>query len=238
MRSLLMLCLLLSLAFSKKASGDAGTENLTGSWFTLTLNGALIKDTPWKFSSDLSLRVSEQSSSLSQSPGQVLAASIIRPGIGYKFDGNLLLYVGYLYQASEPPYSSRQSYENRLWQQLQYPSHLANGGEFLNRIRLEQRSVTHGTARNWRWRQNIRWTQPYNDNRFFVLSEELFYNLNSVPWGPKAGFDQNRFFIGQGYHLSKHSSFEVGYLNNYQQRHSRANLQVHALALNLSYNIH
>jgi hypothetical protein len=39
------------------------------------------------------------------------------------------------------------------------------------------------------------------------LGKEIVYNY----------FDQNRFFIGLGYHVNSHDSIQLGYMNVFQQ---------------------
>ncbi len=48
--------------------------------------------------------------------------------------------------------------------------------------------------------------------RASVASNELFWNLNSTPSGPQAGFDQIRPYLGVSYRLSRQARVEMGYL--------------------------
>lgn len=42
----------------------------------------------------------------------------------------------------------------------------------------------------------------------------MFAALDDTDWGQRAGFDQNRAFIGLGVRLSASARLEAGYLNN------------------------
>ena len=48
-----------------------------------------------------------------------------------------------------------------------------------------------------------------------VIWDEVFFGLNDTDWGQNSGFDQNRFYVGPAYRLSKNWRVEIGYLNNH-----------------------
>ena len=52
----------------------------------------------------------------------------------------------------------------------------------------------------------------------FVVFDEIFVNLNGISngssgqrFGPEAGFDQNRFFVGFNYEFMKQFNVDLGY---------------------------
>ena len=218
------------------ASGFA-TENLFGSWNTLIVNGTLIKDSPWRYYFDAAIRETQRSQA--QNPDQhfVVGAILLRPAIGYQFNSQSSSHIGYLYHFSEPPYASKEYHENRYWQQYQHLSKTESYGDFQNRMRLEQRTVDIGSGTCFRWRQNIKWSQPLSGDWSFIINEEFFYNLNSVSWGPRAGFDQNRLFLGPALKISDSAKIEFGYMNNYVHRNGKADLVNNLLSLNFSINV-
>lgn len=186
------------------------TEKLMGSWNTLIINGTLIKDSPWRYYFDSALRETQRSKT--QDPDQhfVVGAALLRPALGYQLSPQSIVHIGYLYQFSEPPYASKEYHENRYWQQFQHLLKTENFGDFQNRIRLEQRTVDIGSGTCFRWRQNLKWSRPLSGDWSLIINEELFYNLNSASWGPRAGFDQNRLFLGPGLKLSENTKVELG----------------------------
>ena len=55
-------------------------------------------------------------------------------------------------------------------------------------------------------------------NTSFVVFDEIFVNLNGISngtsgqrFGPEAGFDQNRFFVGFNYEFMKQFNMDLGY---------------------------
>ena len=91
-----------------------------------------------------------------------------------------------------------------------------------SRTRLEQRFVETDGDTGWRLREFVKTTVPLAaDNRTFAsVWDELFWDLNDTDWGQRAGFRQNRVFVGPGWFLddAKKVSIEVGYLNQWVDR--------------------
>lgn len=143
-----------------------------------------------------------------------LGVSILRPGVGWRVSDNLDLWTGYariVSRAGDAP----EIEEDRLWQQATYPVTDILGGKLSGRTRLEQRFRETGADTGWRLRQFARWERRFAGSPFSVLlADELFINVNDADWGQRAGFDQNRLFIGGALRLSKQARFEAGYLNN------------------------
>jgi hypothetical protein len=84
--------------------------------------------------------------------------------------------------------------------------------------RLEERTVNIGPGVSYRARQQAILIDPLDPDWSLVATEEYFVNLNTVSWGPVAGFDQNRLFVGVGYQMDSRWRTEFGYLNNYINR--------------------
>lgn len=67
------------------------------------------------------------------------------------------------------------------------------------------------------------------------ISDELFVNLRDTDWGARAGFDQNRLFIGPGVELAQGGRVDVGCLNVFTRRAGQQDLMAYAVAMNLVF---
>ena len=66
-----------------------------------------------------------------------------------------------------------------------------------------------------------------------VLINETFFHLNDADWGPRAGFDQTRTFVGGARRLNSNVRVELGYLHVYLKRPGEADDSlIHAISLN------
>ncbi|MEK6246540.1 MAG: DUF2490 domain-containing protein, partial [Planctomycetales bacterium] len=126
--------------------------------------------------------------------------------------------------------------ENRIWQQLTWSDRI---GRFscLLRPRLEQRFLTSGNDMGLRFRQFVKLWRPLSyDPRFSLVSwDELFIHLNDTDWGARAGFNQNRLFVGVGWDPNSNDRWrtEIGYL--YQEINVPGvgnNMSNHILSIN------
>jgi len=161
----------------------------------------------------------------------------IRLGFGYNFDKENSVMLGYLYQYSQPPYAKTDVNENRAWQQYMNVQDFKETGKLQFRSRFEQRTLEEGEGTALRARQQIKYSYPMDKMWGFAVSEEVFVNLNSVSWGPVAGFDQNRFFIGPYMQLNDDVKVEVGYQNVFVLKDLVDDQMNHLLGINLYYNI-
>lgn len=159
---------------------------------------------------------------------------LLRPAIIRKLsDGVSTLALGYGWT---PLLSPNFQTENRLWQQFQteFRPHETES-KMIFRTRLEQRRIesTHQTAH--RLRQMVRWLSGISVGPEdwglgkLAISDEVFFNLNTVPRGPQGGFDQNRIFLGSHFKVSDSVWWEAGYLNAWVARPSREDRMIHAL---------
>jgi uncharacterized protein DUF2490 len=100
---------------------------------------------------------------------------------------------------------------------------------------MEQRFVSTGSETGWRLRQLIKVTRRVASGTIWsaVVSDEYFLNLNSADFGPTAGPDRNRFFVGPSVSLRKTVFVEIGYLNQYTFRSNGPDRNDHLLATNL-----
>lgn len=234
------------ISFSVFADGSEGSEQLSGIWSTLIINGKFGKDSPWIYYGDVAIRSSENHKDKNgDGTGYAIGAVPVRFGVGYQFDKtnydkmsstNSVL-SGYLFQYSEPPYAKFAVYENRTWEQFLNVLDFGEWGKLQNRSRFEQRTVTYMGETALRWRQAIKYTYPINKDWGMSIGEEFFANMNTVGWGPVGGFDQNRVFVGPTYKINDETKVEFGYLNNYVNKDLKSDLNNHVFVLNFYYNV-
>jgi hypothetical protein len=109
--------------------------------------------------------------------------------------------------------------ESRLYQQLLYTPRLGPV-RLMSRSRMEQRLLTGVPGTSHRFRTLLRGATPLDAGGAFslIVWDEVFFHLNTVEGGPRAGFDQNRAFLGAGWRLTPHVTLEFGYLNTFIRR--------------------
>ncbi len=132
-----------------------------------------------------------------------------RPAFGYKLAKQFSLWQGYAWLGNFRPTFK---WEHRLYQQMLYHAIF----KFLtlqSRTRFEQRFIESTNAVSLRGRTQLRINIPMTQKRdwLFVVSDEVFFHLNSVQNGPQSGFDQNRLFVGTNFQFSPQISLDVGY---------------------------
>jgi Protein of unknown function (DUF2490) len=143
-----------------------------------------------------------------------LDVSILRPGVGWRVNGQLDVYVGYASVTQHRDTGDIE--EDRIWQQLVYPIADIAGGKLTGRTRLEQRFRDTGGDTGWRLRQFLRYGRPIDGTSFgIVASTEVFVGLNEADWGQADGFDQNRLFLGASWQITPQLRLEGGYLNQH-----------------------
>lgn len=101
--------------------------------------------------------------------------------------------------------------EYRIWEQLMWRKPFSAG--LASRTRIEQRRAFETSEWAVRFRERAYWTIPCNETFSFVLSDEFFLNLKSVPWVTTSTLDQNRIFIGFFYQLTPNLGLNVSYMN-------------------------
>ncbi|GAB4205703.1 MAG: DUF2490 domain-containing protein [Sandaracinaceae bacterium] len=135
------------------------------------------------------------------------AALLVRPGLSWRVHPAFFLTVGYAWTPSWRQRPEPRSWgsldftdEHRVWEQaLLVSQDDASGIGGQVRVRLEQRLRTSGGGDvGLRLRVFLRGQVPLVPDRsvLFVLWDELFVPLSDADWGQRAGFDQNRLFVG------------------------------------------
>lgn len=160
---------------------------------------------------------------------------LLRPAIGWKVNERLTLYQGYAYVENRGT-PSRVSIEDRSFQEINWTIGEFSGVKLSSRTRFEQRWQSTGRDVGFRLRGNLRAAFPLTqeaDSVSVVGSAETFVALNDTDWGPRAGFDRLRTFIGLAIPIGGKSTVEVGYLNQ-TARAPGIGVEIdHILSLNL-----
>lgn len=175
---------------------------------------------------------------------------LIRPGVHYKLNKTVTLSAGYTYSRNYKP--NKKFNENDAWEQLML-SHKSGKSSFKHRFRLEQRFIDNivqvpngdfvkdGTNFGMRFRYRFTWSMPLirvkNDKSIGITAfDEIWLNTEKgiVP----RSVNQNWFYAGLSYPLSKKTSIGIGYLDAYAPIGGGHNfVDNHILQTTLKYHI-
>lgn len=157
-----------------------------------------------------------------------------RAALGIRVNKTTVLSQGYVYTRTSPS-PGVITHEHRPFQQAIF--RIAGNGKgttVIGRARLEERILEGSGDVALRARQWVRVNVPLGGGFFGIGTGELFVNVNSADWGPRAGFDQFRVFGGIGVPLARGLWIEGGYMNQYVNRHQRPDRMNHNISLTLS----
>jgi len=160
-----------------------------------------------------------------------LSTSIARLGITYHVHDQLRFTAGYAFVNHFPAdgHSDISQPEHRPWQQVQWTTPVKRS-RVIQALRLEERfrrkikdddELADGYLFNYRVRHNMMVMIPLGWRTFergalsAVLNNELMVNFGKEIVNNY--YDQNRFFIGLGYHFDPNKNIQVGYMNVFQQ---------------------
>jgi hypothetical protein len=157
--------------------------------------------------------------------------NVVRVGIMYYLNDVTRITAGYAwinYFPDEGHWAVSQP-EHRPWQQIHWQTQYAKSS-LSHRLRLEERyrrkilndsTLADGYNFNFRARYNLVFQVPLSrrgivPNTFsFITSDEIMVNFGrQIVYNY---FDQNRFFVGFGYHPNTVDQLQIGYLNIFQQ---------------------
>lgn len=172
-------------------------------WTALNVSGPVARDSRWLVWFDGHARLTE---------GDGADISILRPGVGYRMNPKLDVWVGYARVTRHEAASD--IVEHRLWQQATYPIGEAAGGRITARTRLEQRFRDQGDT-GWRLRQQVRYARPIATSVSAIAWNETFVGLNETDWGQGKGLNLSRTFLGLGWSPTPRYRVEAGYLNQH-----------------------
>ncbi len=232
--------MLSSLALSGPAAADAPGDDLsdfqvwgnitaTGNWGFINPANPTLKKLRWW--AEGQGRFGDNASHFSQ--------SLIRPGLGYQLTDTTSIWVGYAWAPTTAPFAKKPFDEHRVWQQVLWRDKFSFG-TVQARSRLEERTASElGNGVGMRYRQLLKLSVPlsFAPGFSYVIQDEVFVALNTVDWIPRRGIDNNRFFTGIAYAITKEITGEIGYMNHYIWRHHPTpNLMDHILSINVLAN--
>ena len=209
-----------------------GMEQIFGLLGDVSLSGNFGEGSPFLYETDLLLAGAQGGSMLGASGQSILfAAAGSYNSLGYRLDPHHAFHLGYGFQHVLPPLAGQPTNENRGFQQYTFDETTPYGDLKLS-SRLEERTVNIESGLALRVRQQFQFTRPLTPEWYLVGIDEVYFNLNTVSWGPATGFDQNRLFLGFGYHFTPEIRGEIGYMNNYINRDLVDDLDVDFLVMN------
>lgn len=157
------------------------------------------------------------------------AAILIRPGVSWRVADTVWLTLGYAWTPSWRRTMEPRSWgdldftsEHRIWQQaLWAPSHAESRTAYQVRVRVEERFRDQGPFDvGVRLRIFVRGQVALDAEGVVILGlwDEVFVPLSDSAWGQRAGFDQNRLFVGFGFNVAPRIRIDVGYTNQWIPR--------------------
>ncbi|WP_198290678.1 DUF2490 domain-containing protein [Methylophilus sp. 5] len=206
-RNLHPYCYLCILILGVSAQAWAGPEEDGSYWHTLRLQGTLpAQNLYWNM--DFNPRYRNE--------GKHIDYLYYRPAIFYKPNPKTSLWLGHDTIIGHPAGKSAY-HENRWWEQFQYQFDPIASITFTNRTRVEEREREGFHDVGYRLREMIKSSTPLKNHSklSFVVSNELFINVDKTDWGARRGFDQNRFFVGLNWKITERCNLETGYLNQF-----------------------
>lgn len=164
-----------------------------------------------------------------------LSQLIIRPGIGYKLNDNLILWQGY---AWAPNFAPKFRNENRIWHRIDLSKNFSKF-KLINSFRLEERFIENSGGTSLRGRYTLQIEYPFDTRKLWslILSNKFYFNFYSVAKGPEGGVEQNRIFIGINKKISDHVMLETGYQLQHLLKKGRPDRRlIHAIISNIYLN--
>ncbi len=163
---------------------------------------------------------------------------LIRLMPGYQIHKNISLYIGYTWLPTDLP-NRPTVHEHDINQAISWFV-LQGWGRFSGRTMLEERFIEKQNQVGVRIRQKFRADYPLvglSKQLKLIVWDEAFFNLNSVNWGPVAGFDQNRAFAGLGWQFDQEGRYtlELGYMNLYINHGAKVDYMNHLLFTNMQF---
>lgn len=194
-------------------------------WFNVNATGTMPLEN-WRWYAELQPRWRQE--------GEQLDQVLVRPAVSYALSKQASVWLGYAYMVTHPV-GKPAFEENRLWQQFLYKFSPIHSLNIQSRTRYEQRFIENSVDTGYKLRQMFRFTLPsgLSPQLQWVLYDEYFINLNNTDFGAQKGFDQNRAFIGGNWAFNPNAKLEIGYLNQYVNRHKNSDAENHVLSTTL-----
>lgn len=193
-------------------------------WTTVSVQGRVATDSPWRWSSDSLVRARDGAGTLDFVAERIMVTRDVarRSSVG----------VGYAHGQGFTDAGSLR--EHRFVQQYAW-SRGSVSRRLSLKTRVEERFVTGQDAMLLRVRQQVRITWPLlpRQGLLGVATEELFVRANSTKL-TRRGFDSNRVFVGVARPLTPRSSMEIGYLHVLSRSASGAYRRSHVMSATLA----
>lgn len=187
---------------------SGAVELHTKAWAGVVHIGQLSENKQYKYYLDSRLELEDDKYKFEE--------AYVSVGIGYQTTRNLILFLGNTYKVAIKLNGATQQ-EYRLWQQSNWTVMKNSFYSVASVTRLEERWCFEATQVAVRLREKVVVRVPFRNwvKHSFVVSDEIYLNLNHPAWVNPKFFDQNRAFIGVGTAVSKYTSFDLGYMNQY-----------------------
>ncbi|MBN3582620.1 DUF2490 domain-containing protein [Algoriphagus aestuarii] len=213
--------------FSIYSFGQSGPdEGQLGTWYMYFYNKSF-KNSQFGIQGDLQLRL--------WSPVSDLEQLLLRSGLTYTPENaNILFTLGYANITTGAfGESDATVLENRIYQEVLFPTKVGNRFLFTHRIRYEQRWVEAQDLRT-RYRYNLFLNVPLNGSAlekgivYIALYNEIFINgQRDIGEGRTVElFDRNRLYLGGGYGLFSNLRVQGGWMLQTTDNWSKGQLQV------------
>ncbi|MCQ8130384.1 DUF2490 domain-containing protein [Methylomonas rivi] len=214
--------------------GMAITNDVGGTWSSLTLSGSLHEASP--VLKNFHWQIMNQARTRDDNPGgNRFSENLLFAQLGYDVTKNTGVWIGYVHDwihpLDKPAYQESRPYQDFLWH-----SKFADL-QFTARTRLEQRIRLDSGDVGVRLRQLFQASYPLlfidGDLRVYAGEEMLGY-LNSNSFG-RGGFSENRALGGFSYQITPQLSADLGYMGQYVYNKTGNNLFTHNVQFNLGY---
>lgn len=212
----------------------AFTNDMAGTWNSLTLSGNFDKLTPAL--KGFRWLVMDQARTRDDNPdGHRFTENLLFAQLGYSITPNLSIWAGYTHDWIHPLGKSAYQ-ESRPYQDLVWNSNFAKW-RFTARTRLEERIREDSGDTGVRLRQLFQVSYPLDfidKNLSAYAGEEMLGYTNKNSFG-RQGFSENRALGGFSYQFSQQLGADLGYMGQYVYNKTGSNLFTHNVQFNLRY---
>lgn len=197
------------------SSALAETDTYFKSWNVANVTGSLSQDHRWQYLFQPRLVLIDDKYKYHD------AMTVL--GVGYQVNPDVILYMLNAYNATRSTLGTMQ-HVYQLREQCNWTLVNRDLYNLLSITRLEERFNLAEPGVSYRFREWLSLRLPFKtwEGHSLFMFDEVFFNLNHPDWVSNTFFEQNRAFIGIGTLVSRHFSFDIGYMNQYQIRNTDA----------------
>lgn len=147
---------------------------------------------------------------------QDIKEAIFRGLTGYELSKKLTFWIGYRWATTG--IGCIEELENRSYEDIIVTLIRDKRLTLGMRTRFEQRKKSIDPQWEYRFREKAFLILPklFKSKTNFIVSEEIFLNMNQTTDTNGRTFEQNRVSLSLDSQISKHAFFEIGYLNQYK----------------------